>query len=189
MKRVDRMYFCKKNPYEDSPQVIGFNATISAPHMHAYALESLKDYLNIGSRVLDIGSGSGYLTACMRDMVGSEGKVIGIEHIPELAEMSRQNLNNWNKEHNVEIIQGDGRVGLPDKGPYDCIHVGAASKDLPQSLIEQLKAPGKMFIPVGQNYQSIFEIIKDKNGNITQNEIMAVRYVPLTSAKEQLNGD
>lgn len=75
--------------------------------MHAYALEILKDKLKPGSSVLDIGSGSGYLCACFASMVGKTGKVIGVEHIEELAKMSIHNIRNWNKEYldnkNVKI--------------------------------------------------------------------------------------
>lgn len=70
MLLVDRKYFCPTNPYDNRPQLIANGVTISAPHMHAYALEYLKDNLKNNSKVLDIGSGSGYLTACFAIMVG-----------------------------------------------------------------------------------------------------------------------
>jgi protein-L-isoaspartate(D-aspartate) O-methyltransferase len=69
MLKVDRGFFTRHNAYDDSPQGIGYGVTISAPHMHAYALEVLHDHLKEGCRALDIGSGSGYLTACMAIMV------------------------------------------------------------------------------------------------------------------------
>jgi protein-L-isoaspartate(D-aspartate) O-methyltransferase len=69
MLEVDRKFFTDNNPYEDAPQYIGHNATISAPHMHAYALEVLEEKLVSGANVLDVGSGSGYLAACMAMMV------------------------------------------------------------------------------------------------------------------------
>ncbi|VEL08216.1 unnamed protein product [Protopolystoma xenopodis] len=69
MLQVDRSFFVKNSPYEDRPQSIGFSATISAPHMHAYAMEALKAHLKPGARVLDVGSGSGYLTVCFALMV------------------------------------------------------------------------------------------------------------------------
>lgn len=69
MLAVDRCFFAPRDPYVDSPQGIGYGVTISAPHMHAHALEVLKDHLKVGCRVLDVGSGSGYLTACMAMMV------------------------------------------------------------------------------------------------------------------------
>ncbi|VDQ08172.1 unnamed protein product [Trichobilharzia regenti] len=69
MLSVDRGYFTNSSPYLDRPRPIGFAATISAPHMHAHALEALRDHLKPGSHALDVGSGSGYLTACMALMV------------------------------------------------------------------------------------------------------------------------
>ena len=69
MAAVDRKDFCPTGPYKDNPQPIGSNATISAPHIHAYALELLKNHLKPGNKVLDVGSGSGYLTVCMALMV------------------------------------------------------------------------------------------------------------------------
>ena len=92
MLAVDRGRYVEHRAYEDAPQRIGFNITISAPHMHAHALELLKDTLQPGCRALDVGSGSGYLTACMALMVGTTGKIVGIDHIPELIELSKRNL-------------------------------------------------------------------------------------------------
>lgn len=93
MLKVDRSHYCpSQQPYNDSPHPIGFGATISAPHMHAHALEVLKDRLVDGASVLDVGSGSGYLTACMAHMVGPRGTVIGVEHIEELVRQSEVNI-------------------------------------------------------------------------------------------------
>ena len=90
LKSVDRGDFVTEDTlqyaYEDSPMRIGWNATISAPHMHAYCLEWVKDHLSEGAHVLDVGSGSGYLCAVFHQLVGSSGKVVGVEHIPQLAE-------------------------------------------------------------------------------------------------------
>ena len=92
MLGVDRKNYCKTDPYRDRPQGIGYNVTISAPHMHAHALELLKDHLKPGMCALDVGSGSGYLTACMVLMVGDKGKVVGIDHIKELINWSEENF-------------------------------------------------------------------------------------------------
>lgn len=73
MSIVDRGNYCKNHPYMDAPQSIGYDVTISAPHMHAYALELLKDHLIPSGKALDVGSGSGYLTACMAIMMGETG--------------------------------------------------------------------------------------------------------------------
>ncbi|KAF9350820.1 hypothetical protein BGX26_011038 [Mortierella sp. AD094] len=174
----------------DAPQTIGYNATISAPHMHAAALESLSPFLFPGAKVLDIGSGSGYLTVCMAEMVGPQGRVVGVEHIPELVD---QATNNTMKDHPEYIQEGriafhsaDGRVGFPQDDHYDAIHVGAAANSMHKELIEQLQAPGRMFIPVCDgDGQAIYVVDKDKEGRVTKKRTMNVWYVPLTDAREQ----
>src|ERR1700722_10386989 len=99
MSAVDRAHFCPSPSfaYEDSPQTIGYGATISAPHMHASAAESLLPYIkpDRDCRILDIGSGSGYLTAVFAHLIGDgpgSGKVVGIEHIEPLAKMGREDM-------------------------------------------------------------------------------------------------
>lgn len=94
MKEVDRGDFVldKSTAYRDRPQSIEYGATISAPHMHAYALEWLKDYIKPGGKILDVGSGSGILWALFLQMMEGDGKVVGIEHIDELAQLGIDNL-------------------------------------------------------------------------------------------------
>ncbi|CAD8189348.1 unnamed protein product [Paramecium octaurelia] len=193
---VDRKQFVdesdKIQAYEDYPLQIGYNATISAPHMHAYSLELLKDHLQNGVRALDIGSGSGYLCAAMKLMMKSQqSKVIGVEHVPELVEKSIKNLSQaYNQQlidKQIQIIKGDGRLGFEQEGPYQAIHVGAAAETIPQKLLEQLDKGGRMVIPVGKGNQ-VFQVIdKDQNGKINIQNVLGVRYVPLTDLNKQLN--
>ncbi|KAJ2324879.1 hypothetical protein IWW51_003061 [Coemansia sp. RSA 2702] len=189
MRSVDRAHFSHHNPYEDAPQYIGYGATISAPHMHGYALENLHDYLQPGMRALDVGSGSGYLTACMAAMVGDSGRVVGIDHISELVENSRtaleQHYSDWMQSGRVKVVTGDGRKGYPDDAPYDCIHVGAASSRTPTELAEQPKAPDRVFVPAGSFSQHIVVYDKDRDGNVKEQRIMGVTYVPLTDPEKQ----
>ena len=194
MMKVDRADFSPMCPYADRPQPINYNVTISAPHMHAYCLEWLKDHLKEGGRALDIGFGSGYLTVAMSKMMGDKGTAVGIEHIQELCEFAKKNISKHHKnlldEKKVILIKGDGRLGNKELGTYDCIHVGAAASQLPQNLIDQLALGGRLVIPVGSQIegQYIYVIDKDINGKISQRKELSVRYVPLTSAKEQLRG-
>ncbi|KAI8391359.1 protein-L-isoaspartate O-methyltransferase [Radiomyces spectabilis] len=190
MKAVDRRDYSRQYPYEDSPQSIGYGATISAPHMHAYALENLQGYLKPGMRALDVGSGSGYLTACMAKMVGKEGRVVGIDHIDGLVEASIRNVSKNDKElldnGNIKLVVGDGREGYVEDAPYDCIHVGAAAAGRPEKLLSQLKAPGRLFAPVGESQQSIMVYDKKEDGTIAEKKWLSVMYVPLTDPEFQL---
>lgn len=202
MASVDRAHYSPSMPYEDSPQSIGYSATISAPHMHAAASESLLPFMpeNKGAKVLDIGSGSGYLTHVIANLVcgadgTGDGKVVGIDHIPEITTLAKTNMAKSEEGRRllesgkVEFVTGDGRKGYEAGGPYDAIHVGAAAAEVHQKLVDQLKSPGRMFIPVEDavcrgmfGSQYIWVVEKDKDGKVTRKRDMGVRYVPLTDA-------
>uniref|UniRef100_A0A7S3YGR9 protein-L-isoaspartate(D-aspartate) O-methyltransferase n=4 Tax=Lotharella globosa TaxID=91324 RepID=A0A7S3YGR9_9EUKA len=153
--------------------------------MHAWCLELME--LKSGNRVLDVGSGSGYLTACMAHIVGQEGHVYGVEHVPDLVKRSRSNiaidrpdLKNWT------IVEGDGRNGVSDYAPYDAIHVGAAASEVPRELLLQLHPDGgRLIIPVGKTEQALYMFVRNHE-NVQQHRITGVRYVPLTDLKSQL---
>ncbi|KAE9404606.1 protein-L-isoaspartate O-methyltransferase [Gymnopus androsaceus JB14] len=202
MKKVDRANYVrdKRDAYQDSPQSIGHGATISAPHMHAYAASHLLPYLVPGGRVLDVGSGSGYLSAVLwylmnensnsESTTNSKPTVTGIEHIPQLTDWSVSNLKRDGLEdalekRMIEMVVGDGRLGYPPNGPYNAIHVGAAAPELPQTLVDQLAPGGRIFIPIGTHTQNIYHIDKDQAGKVTKTEVMGVRYVPLTDRETQ----
>ncbi|XP_043249608.1 protein-L-isoaspartate(D-aspartate) O-methyltransferase-like [Colletes gigas] len=198
MLAVDRAkYFHGPDPYLDRPRKIGFNVTISAPHMHAYALSILSDQLCDNAKALDVGSGSGYLSACMAYMVGPNGRVVGIDHIPELVEMATKNVRedfpHFFKEGRIKFVVGDGRLGYAADGPYNAIHVGAAASTLPQKLIDQLAPGGRLVCPVViggfQRLQHLLQVDKNADGTVTQKKLMDVSYVPLTDSATQLNND
>ncbi|KAK9317465.1 protein-L-isoaspartate O-methyltransferase [Lipomyces starkeyi] len=188
MKATDRAHFSPRRPYDDAPQSLGFGATISAPHMHAHALESLAPMLRPGASVLDIGSGSGYLVAVFSKLVRPGGKVVGVEHIKELNEAAERRFVASEGTLAKELVQkgevvfktADGRRGCPGE-KFDAIHVGASIPVVPDVLIDQLKSPGKMFIPVGDvnEDQYIYEYAKDAEGNLTRERLFGVSYVPL----------
>ena len=142
MLEVDRNDFAPKFPYDDRPISIGYNVTISAPHMHALALEYLSDYCTKGAKILDVGSGSGFLTVALSKMTNDSGTVVGIDHISQLYNFGRQNIRkNHSKlirDGKVVLALGDGRKGYKNYGPYKAIHVGACSEVVPRELINQL---------------------------------------------------
>ncbi|XP_022987121.1 protein-L-isoaspartate O-methyltransferase 1-like isoform X3 [Cucurbita maxima] len=193
MESVDRAFFVPDGvpPYVDTPLPIGYNATISAPHMHATCLQLLEKHLQPGMRALDVGSGTGYLTACFALMVGPEGRAVGVEHIPELVASSIKNIEKSAaapllKKGSLSVHVGDGRQGWAECAPYDAIHVGAAAAEIPPALIDQLKPGGRMVIPVGNIFQDLKVVDKDTDGSINIHDETSVRYVPLTSREAQL---
>ena len=164
--------------------------------MHAAAAESLLPCLNKpDSRVLDIGSGSGYLTAVLANLVGPQGRVVGIDHIQGLVDLANKNMakseqgRQWLDNGKVKFVKGDGRLGYAGDGimegqdpGYDAIHVGAAAKEAHEVLVQQLRRPGRLFIPVGEEMQYIWIIDKREDGSVTRKKDFGVRYVPLTDA-------
>ncbi|KAF2800812.1 protein-L-isoaspartate O-methyltransferase [Melanomma pulvis-pyrius CBS 109.77] len=189
MLKVDRAHFAPHSPYSDSPQSIGHSATISAPHMHASACCTLLPFLSPGARVLDIGSGSGYLTAVLAHLVSPSGTVIGVDHIQPLVSLATSNFQKSAEGREmldtgvVTFIKADGRKGWAEGAPYDAIHVGAAAAEHHEELTRQLKAPGRLFVPVeegGQQY--IFVVDKLADGEVRKEKLYGVRYVPLCDA-------
>ena len=134
----------------------------------------LLPFLHPQARVLDIGSGSGYLTHVFANLIGRQGKVVGIDHIQGLIDLAHNNMGKSEEGREmlsngtVEFVKGDGRLGYPEGGPYDAIHVGAAAKELHPQLVEQLKSPGRMFIPVADRgyMQYIWVVDKREDGTV-----------------------
>ena len=161
MMMVDRGDFCseenKINCYNDSPSSIGYNQTISAPHMHAMALNYLTEngHIKKGSKVLDVGCGSGYLTAAFAYLAEVNekdgGLVVGIDILPDLVKLSEDNIRKHNKDllesGQIIILTQDGWKGYPLES-YDAIHVGATAESFPKELWNQLKPGGRIFIPI-----------------------------------------
>ena len=166
------------NAYEDRPLPIGFDQTISQPYIVAYMTEALG--LSSEARVLEIGSGSGYQTAVLAELVR---EVYSIEIVPELAARSRDLLSELGYE-NVDIREGDGYAGWPEKAPFDAIIVTASPDHVPQPLIEQIAVGGRLVIPVGRVIQNMMILTRTPN-QLVEEITLPVRFVPMTG--EALN--
>lgn len=180
---IDRKDFVeedyKAEAYEDYALPIGHGATISQPTTVAFMLGKLD--VQPGQKVLDIGSGSGWTAALLSHLVGQNGKVIAVEIVPELLEKGQSHVKNypWSK---VEFKQAKkGRLGSPDEEAFDRILVSAAPKELPDSLIKQLRPGRRMVIPIetDEGTQSFFVINQNKNGTLTTEEFPGFMFVPL----------
>jgi len=166
--------------YEDTPLPIGWGQTISAIHMVLIMLEELK--LSKGFKVLEIGTGSGYHAALCAELVksGDEGFVYTIERIRPLARFALKNIIRTGYSKWVRVFHRDGSKGLPEKAPFDRILVTAASPGIPPPLIEQLKDPGRMVIPVGglHLWQDLI-VVEKTHGRVNQINRGGVAFVPL----------
>jgi len=161
--------------YVDTPLEIGNGQTISAPHMVAIMCEALD--IKKGQKILEIGAGSGYHAAIVSKLIGDKGHVYTIERFPSLAENAKKNLEKVGIK-NVTVEIGDGSEGLPKYAPYDSIYVTCAAPCIPQPLVEQLKDPGKLLIPVGQ-FISKLELLEKKNKKIIEKDLGGCAFVPL----------
>ena len=165
----------KNCAYVDTPLEIGNGQTISAPHMVAIMCEALD--IKKGQKILEIGAGSGYHAAIVSKLVGARGHVYTIERFSSLAERAEKNLEKIGIK-NVTIKIGDGSEGYAEYAPYDRIYVTCAAPKIPDPLLEQLKDPGKMLVPVGQ-YICKLELIEKKNDKITARDLGGCAFVPL----------
>ncbi|KAG5668417.1 hypothetical protein PVAND_016357 [Polypedilum vanderplanki] len=195
MKETDRKYYSNLLiPYIDRPEMIDLSAYLAAPHMHAYALEKLVDFIKADSKILDIGSGSGYMAACFARLIQaravetlkeSTGYVIGVEPHQKLVETSIGNITADNpkliESGLIKIFEGDGRKGIQEFGPFDVIHVGAAIPEVIIELLMLLNLNGRMLCPVGdtEGVQQMIQCDKNSAGEITKNVLTNVVFDPL----------
>lgn len=161
--------------YEDTPLHIGQGQTISQPFIVAFMTSLLCPQSN--HTVLELGTGSGYQTAVLARLVA---RVYSIERIPSLAQQARERLQQLGID-NVEISINDGYYGWQAHAPFDSIIVTAAAPQVPKALLNQLKANGRLVIPVGLPHrrQELQLVCKDIRGMITSQSLLPVAFVPL----------
>jgi protein-L-isoaspartate(D-aspartate) O-methyltransferase len=180
MRTVPRHAFVRfleqRYAYADSPLPIGFDQTISQPYIVAFMTEALQ--LKPNSKVLEIGTGSGYQAAVCAEIAE---KVYTIEIVEELAKRAKKDLKELGYS-NVITRFGDGFFGWPEEAPFDAIIGTAAAGRIPEPLIEQIKPGGRMILPYGspQGFQYLVVVTKDKDGKISKQNVMPVRFVPMT---------
>jgi protein-L-isoaspartate(D-aspartate) O-methyltransferase len=168
--------------YEDAALPIGFGATISQPAMVARICEEL--HLEGGERVLDVGTGSGYQAAVLRELAA---EVVGIERVPELAESARAALAAAGYD-DVEVRTGDGTLGVPERAPFDGIAVAAAAPRPPAALVEQLALGGRLVVPVGTRRDQRLEVLVRTEGGLERVRSTPCRFVPLVGAEGFADG-
>lgn len=179
IKAVPRHLFVpaqfRERAYEDIPLPIGQEQTISQPYIVALMTQALA--LTPASRVLEIGTGSGYQAAVLGHLCDA---VFTIELIPELLERAKGTLAQLGIS-NVRFRLGDGAAGWPEEAPFDGILVTAAAERIPPALLAQLRPGGRMIIPIGGelDVQFIHVVQKDAQGRVEDRELFAVRFVPL----------
>ena len=177
MERVPRELFVPEHErpraYEDAALPIGHGQTISQPYMVARICEALA--VRPGHRVLDVGTGSGFQAAVLAEL-GAD--VVTIERIPELAEQARTNLAAA-AYGQVEVVVGDGTLGVPARAPFDAIAVAAAAPGLPETLYEQLEPGGRLVVPVGGHRAQRLEVIVRSPEGPAVIHSVPCRFVPL----------
>ena len=179
MQRVPRHVFVhadlQDSAYEDGPLPIGYDQTISQPYIVAYMTQALHLPVDGQGTVLEIGTGSGYQTAILSQLVS---KVYTVERIEPLAQRARHGLEQLGI-HNVEMTVGDGGYGWPEGGPYDGIIATAAAPEMPAPLLMQLKDGARLIIPVGPRRRQQLIELRRQGQKLEKRNLIPVAFVPL----------
>jgi protein-L-isoaspartate(D-aspartate) O-methyltransferase len=178
MDEVPREHFVEPGyadtAYADQALPIACGQTISQPYVVAYMTEQLA--VGPSHRVLEVGTGSGYQAAVLSRLAR---EVISVERYRTLADVARGRLATLGYR-NVDVVLGDGLVGLPARAPFDRIIVTAAAEEIPQALTAQLAEGGNMVLPLGSHGgpQELVKLTRTE-GEIARQSLIAVRFVPL----------
>jgi protein-L-isoaspartate(D-aspartate) O-methyltransferase len=180
MRTVPRHFFVpaskQRFAYDDFPLPIGNDQTISQPYIVGFMTEAMQ--LKPDSKVLEIGTGSGYQAAVCAEIAS---EVYTIEIIEALAKSAEVRLKELGYK-NVSVKVGDGYFGWKEKGPFDAIIGTAAAEKIPPPLLEQLKPTGRLILPYENQsgFQYLVLVTKDPNGAIHKQNVLPVRFVPMT---------
>ena len=166
--------------YIDGPLPIGHGQTISQPYVVSLMSELLQ--LEGSEKVLEIGTGSGYQAAILSQLAS---QVYTIEIVQNLVDKSTTLLKKLGY-HNITFRHGDGYEGWEEEAPFDAIIVTASPETVPIKLIQQLRIGGRMVLPVGKRFQKLKAITKDEQGNISEETITSVRFVPMIHPEDTL---
>lgn len=162
--------------YEDTALPIGYNQTISQPYSVARMTELLLAEGPL-KNVLEVGTGSGYQTSVLAQLVE---QVCSVERIRPLQEKARKRLQLLNLR-NVQLMHTDGGMGWPAKAPFDGILVTAAPEEVPAELLNQLAINGRLVIPVGGDNQELKLVVRESEDSFTTEVIEGAKFVPLLS--------
>jgi len=162
--------------YADHPLPIGKGQTISQPYIVALMTSTLK--LMGNEKVLEIGTGSGYQTAVLANLVK---EVHSVERISQLSDLAERNLRVLGMD-NIFLHVGDGSLGWPDTAPYDRILITAAAPEIPEIILKQLKVNGIVVGPVGGRWRQMLEVWVKEKTRIKKEQILPVVFVPLRGA-------
>lgn len=179
MRAVPRHEFVpedqRSSAYDDRPLPIGQGQTISAPHMVAMMLDLLD--LEVGERVLEIGTGCGYHAAVTAEVVGPE-HVYSVEVVPELAREAQDRLRSLGYA-DVSVRVGDGSAGWAEQAPFDAVYLTCATESIPSTLIEQVRPGGRLLAPVGDRVQELVLVRVNADGSTSRERHGGVRFVPM----------
>lgn len=164
--------------YEDVALPIGFEQTISRPYVVAFMLQEMRGGRTL-ARVLEVGTGCGYQAALLAAIAR---EAYSVERIAGLLEKARANLRPL-RIPNLRLAYGDGRLGLPEAGPFDGIVIAAATAQLPEPLLQQLGVGGRMVAPLGAADQALCLVERTARG-FSETRLDAVRFVPMRAGKQ-----
>merc|ERR1740129_2084019 len=187
--QTDRVHYSPEPrlAYYETAQEFGDDATLSSPRIHTCCIEAVAPSCGPGAAVLDIGCGTGFVTAVLARLAGPGGRVLGLDVVEEYVARTRENLEKDAlggplRSGLIEARLGDGWWGSEDDGPFDVIHMACSSPSVPDPLVRQLKEGGRLILPVGPatpQWQNLTVITKHPGGGLSAEVIRPVRYVTM----------